>query len=56
MSSVYLVSWRQVGFLIELEYSDGEKFLVFKADFERAFGPIVSGSKDDIRRDFSLRL
>lgn len=54
MKSAYLISWHQVGFCVRLKYSDGETLLVLKSDFDRAFGPIVSGSKDDIRRDFAL--
>ena len=37
-----------------LSYSDGDSFLIPVADFNRAFGAIVSGSKESIKRDFSI--
>lgn len=54
MNPVFLDSWVDQGSVVKLLYSDGDALLIRKSDFNRAFGPIVSGSKEQIRRDFAI--
>mgnify|MGYP003292554613 CR=1 FL=1 len=48
----YLISWQQYDDCVRLRYSDGDVVCVRIDDFHRAFGPIVSASKNDVIRDF----
>lgn len=53
--NVYLKDWRIMnGDTVELLYSDNDTVNVSKADFDRAFGPIVSASKENVIRDFAI--
>ena len=52
---VYLLHWVCIDQYAILVYSDNTVFSVLKSDFDRAFGAIVSGSKEDIYRDFALK-
>ena len=54
MNSVFIKSWVDQGSVVKLLYTDGDVLLIRKSDFDRAFGPIISGSKDQIRRDFAI--
>lgn len=52
---VYLTHWSCIDQFVFLVYSDNTVFSILKSDFDRAFGAIVSGSKEDIYRDFALK-
>ena len=54
MSAPYVVDWYVCGPTVTLVYSDGDEFVVLKDVFDRAFGPIVSGPKDQIRREYAI--
>ena len=50
-----LLTWKPCGSdLVFLIYEDGDVVKVSRSDFDRCFGPIVSGSKDAIKRDFGI--
>ena len=49
-----LNNWKIEGDYAYLTYSDGDVIKVKKVDFDRAFGPIVSASKEDVMRDFAV--
>lgn len=49
-----LRSWQVIGDRVLLCWSDGSEFYVSKPDFNRLFGPIVSGDKDQIKKEFGL--
>lgn len=49
---ICLEKWSYDGDRAKLEYSDGDIVFVSKADFDRAFGAIVSADKNDVIRDF----
>lgn len=50
-----LLSWKPCGSkIVFLIYEDGDIVTVSRSDFDRCFGPIVSGSKDAIKRDFGI--
>lgn len=51
---VHLKKWKIKGDKVKPIYGFLSSFYVSKKDFDRAFGPIVSGQKDEIKRDFSL--
>lgn len=53
-SKVYLNKWNYDGDKVKLEYKDGTIVYVKKTDFDRAFGCIVSATKDEIVRDFAI--
>ena len=46
--------WEIKGDFAYLTYSDGEVIKVSKDKFHSAFGPIVSASKEDVKRDFAI--
>ena len=54
MKTVHLKNWSEAGNKIRLSYEDGTEFYVSRNDFNRAFGCIISGAKDDIKRDFAI--
>lgn len=54
MDDVYLKKWNYAGEHARLEYSDGTEVYVSKADFDRAFGCIVSAPKASVIRDFAM--
>lgn len=54
MKDVFLKKWSEAGDKILLSYEDGTEFYVNKTDFNRAFGCIISRTKDVIRRDFAI--
>ena len=49
---INLKEWKHDGDRVKLLYSDGDTVYVAKADFDRAFGPIVSAEKHEVIRDF----
>lgn len=50
-----LLTWKPIGKdIVYLIYDDGDIVTVSRSDFDRCFGPIVSGSKNDIKRDFAI--
>lgn len=51
---VYLKEWNYDGDKVKLEYKDNSIVYVKRSDFDRAFGCIVSASKDVIIRDFAI--
>lgn len=51
---VYLKEWNYDGDKVKLEYKDDSILFVKRSDFDRAFGCIVSASKDVIIRDFAI--
>lgn len=55
MTSVYLKDWALKDDYAELTYSDGDVLKVSKEDFNRAFGPIISASKEAVVRDFAVK-
>lgn len=48
-----LNNWTIEGNTVRLSYDKGD-LIVSKEDFDRAFGPIVSASYEDIKRDFAI--
>lgn len=51
---VHLKKWKIKGDKVKLTYGFLSSFYVSKKDFDRAFGPIVSGERSEIKRDFKL--
>lgn len=51
---VSLASWRYAGDKVRLLYEDGSIVFVSKEDFDRAFGAIISASKEDVVNDFAI--
>lgn len=45
--------WTIVGDKVRLTYEMGT-LLITKEDFDRAFGPIISASYEDVKRDFAI--
>lgn len=54
MKDVCLKNWNYAGEKVRLAYDDGSEVFVSKADFNRAFGCIVSAPKSAIVRDFAI--
>lgn len=52
---ICLTNWKIEGDAVRLQYEDGDTLFVKKTDFDRAFGCIVSASKQEIRRDFAIQ-
>lgn len=52
---VHLTSWSKDGDKIKLIYEDGDILHVNTPDFNRAFGCIVSATKDEVIRDFAIK-
>lgn len=51
---IFLKDWKKENEdRIKLIYSDDEVVYVSKKDFDRAFGTIISGDKDTIKKDYS---
>ena len=55
MKGIHLKSWVIEGDRVHLIYEDGTDFYVRKSDFDRAFGCVVSGEKNAIENDFSIK-
>ena len=55
MADIYLKDWNILGDKAHLLYDDGTELLVKKADFNRAFGCIVSATKAAVTRDFAIK-
>ena len=52
---IELDKWKQENDqYVKLTYKDNENVFVSKKDFDRAFGAIVSASKEDVKRDFAV--
>ena len=51
---VHLKTWKIKRDKVKLTYGFLSSFYVSKKDFDRAFGPIVSGERSEIKRDFKL--
>ena len=51
---VYLKSWNYDGDKVKLFYEDNDIVYVSKVDFDRAFGAIVSATKEEVLRDFAM--
>ena len=51
---IKLEKWEQDGDWVRLTYEDGSVIHVKRTDFNRAFGAIVSASKEDVLRDFAI--
>lgn len=51
---ISLRSWQVIGDRVLLFWSDGSEFYISKADFNRLFGPIVSGFKEQIEKEFAI--
>ena len=49
-----LSCWRAEGDKVRLVYEDNTELYVTKEDFDRAFGCIISASKDEVIRDFAI--
>ncbi len=52
--NVYLKEWTKEGDKVRLTYHDGTVVYVKADKFSQAFGPIVSGEKSAIIRDFAI--
>lgn len=48
-----LINWTIEGSLVRLSYGIGDLY-ISKEDFDRAFGPIVSASYEDVKRYFAI--
>ena len=55
MKGIHLKSWKIERDRVHLIYEDDTDFYVKKSDFDRAFGCIVSGEKNTIKNDFSIK-
>ena len=55
MKDIYLKDWKIVGEIAHLTYEDGSRLLVKKSDFNRAFGCIITATKDIVDRDFTIK-
>ncbi|MCR5636213.1 MAG: hypothetical protein K6F76_03415 [Clostridiales bacterium] len=55
MKGIHLKSWEIEDDRVHLIYEDDTDFYVRKSDFDRAFGCIVSGEKNAIKNDFSIK-
>ena len=55
MAKAVLSRWEVEGSTVKLDYSDGTILYVSKSDFDRAFGCIISASKEDVVRDFAVQ-
>lgn len=53
-NNVYLKKWEYDGDKVKLEYKDNSIVYVKKSDFDRAFGCIISATKDVVIRDFAI--
>ena len=51
-----LKDWKPMGDLVKLIYTDNDEFYIKKEDFNRAFGPIVSGNKADIKKEYKVKI
>ena len=51
---VTLRNWQMLPDRVLLVWSDGDEFSVSRDTFNRLFGPIVSGDKDLIKKEFAL--
>lgn len=51
---IFLTAWSEDGDTVRLKYSDGAVAFVRKADFDRAFGTIISSPKEAVIRDFAI--
>ena len=51
----YLTKWNYAGNKVRLCYADGSELYVTKKDFDRAFGCIVSLTKDEAAADFAVK-
>ena len=54
MNTIHLKSWKIEGDKVRLTYDDDTEFFVKKADFDRAFGCIISEEKEPIKLDFAI--
>ena len=54
MDKIHLKSWKIEGDKVCLTYDDDTEFFVKKTEFDRAFGCIISGEKEPIKRDFAI--
>ena len=54
MADVYLKEWALKDDHAVLTYTDNDVVKVSKEDFDRAFGAIVSASKEAVIRDFAI--
>lgn len=50
----YLTKWERNGERIRLEFLDGSILYVKKQDFDRAFGCIISLTKEQVQADFAI--
>lgn len=50
----YLTKWARNGERIQLEFLDGSILYVKKQDFDRAFGCIISLTKEQVQADFAI--
>lgn len=51
----YLTKWARNGERIQLEFLDGSILYVKKQDFDRAFGCIISLTKEQVQADFAIQ-
>lgn len=51
----YLTSWKNEGERIKLHFLDGSILYVAKKDFDRAFGCIVSLTKEEVAANFAIQ-
>ena len=51
---VYLKEWIDEGDKIKFVYEDGDSFYVSRVDFNRAFGCLISGEKDEIKEGYDI--
>lgn len=50
----YLTKWARNGERIQLEFLDGSILYVKKQDFDRAFGCIISLTKEQVQAEFAI--
>ena len=54
MSELRLAHWQIEDDRVKLVYEDDSVVYVMKKDFDRAFGCIISITKDEVIRDFAV--
>ena len=51
-----IVDWKDnLNGTVTLTYSDGDRIVVNKSDFVRAFGTMINATKAEVRREFGIR-
>ena len=55
MDKPYVIGFDEYGDRVVVNYSDGDKVTVARADYVRAVGTIINADKEDVKRDFAIK-